>query len=79
MHGCFWHVHEGCRYFKVPKTRTEWWMNKLNGNKARDQKHLKQIRDMGWTPIVVWECELKPDQRAKTLERLYDRIVGTAD
>lgn len=70
VHGCFWHVHENCKYFKPPKTNTEFWKEKLYGNKSRDQKHIQELEDLGWNVIVVWECELKPDKMEKRLTRL---------
>ncbi len=57
VHGCFWHAHEGCKYFKIPKTRTEFWEQKLLGNRERDMKHQMELRAMGWKVIVIWECE----------------------
>ena len=60
IHGCFWHGHEHCKYFVVPKTRTEWWLTKINSNKANDAKALKALKKDGWKIIVLWECELKP-------------------
>jgi DNA mismatch endonuclease, patch repair protein len=59
IHGCFWHGHSNCKYFKIPKTRTEWWANKINTNKANDAKAVKALRKDGWKVIVVWECRLK--------------------
>jgi DNA mismatch endonuclease (patch repair protein) len=59
IHGCFWHAHEGCKYFKFPETRTEWWTEKLLGNRKRDQKHQKELEEMGWRVLVVWECEVR--------------------
>ncbi|MBI1184681.1 DNA mismatch endonuclease Vsr [bacterium] len=58
VHGCFWHAHEGCKYFSIPKTRTEWWTEKLMGNRERDIKHQMELEAMGWKVIVVWECEI---------------------
>ena len=75
VHGCFWHAHEGCKYFKIPKTRTEWWENKLLGNRERDEKHVRQLKDLGWNVIVVWECELKPENVKKTLPELVKRLI----
>lgn len=77
VHGCFWHSHKECRYFVIPKTRTEWWTEKLNKNKVNDSKHIQHLQKAGWKVIVVWECELKPDKRAETLESLAERIVGS--
>lgn len=59
IHGCFWHGHEGCRYFVVPKTRTEWWLNKINGNTSNDIKAETTLIADGWKIIKIWECELK--------------------
>lgn len=70
VNGCFWHKHEGCKYFVVPKTRTEFWLNKINRNKEHDKEVKKQLAKMGWHSITIWECELKPSNKDKTLESL---------
>lgn len=62
VHGCFWHGHEGCRYFVVPKTRTEWWLEKIYRNKLNDQKSENTLKDMGWKVINIWECEFKTQE-----------------
>ena len=77
VHGCFWHVHEGCDYFKLPQTNTEFWKEKLYGNKSRDQKHIQELEDIGWIVIVVWECELKPNKMNKTLIRLVEVLENS--
>jgi len=59
IHGCFWHGHEGCKYYVVPKTRTEWWLNKLGTNVANDVYAEKLLRSQGWNVVKIWECELK--------------------
>lgn len=59
VHGCFWHRHEGCKLATIPKTRTDFWMEKFEKNVANDKKHYKQLNDMGWNVIVIWECELE--------------------
>lgn len=58
VHGCFWHGHD-CRYFKVPQTRTEFWMSKISANKARDMKNSDALTASGWKVIVVWECDVR--------------------
>lgn len=58
VHGCFWHGHD-CRYFKIPKTRTDFWMAKIASNNARDQRDAEALRKLGWHVIVVWECEIR--------------------
>lgn len=70
VNGCFWHGHEGCKYFRVPKTNTEFWERKISRNKERDREEQKQLARMGWHCITVWECELKGERREKTLESL---------
>jgi len=72
IHGCFFHGHEGCRYFKVPATRTEWWLDKIEGNKKRDWEAVKKLTELGWKVISVWECELKPKQIERTLLQLLN-------
>jgi DNA mismatch endonuclease (patch repair protein) len=74
IHGCFWHGHEGCRYFVVPKTRTEWWLTKINSNKANDVKALKALKKEGWKIITLWECELRPTTFEKTLFSLLKKL-----
>lgn len=56
VHGCFWHAHEGCRYFKLPKTRREFWQEKLRSNRRRDQAALQSLFNGGWRVLIVWEC-----------------------
>lgn len=57
IHGCFFHMHEGCANFQLPKTRTEWWAAKLARNRARDAEVRAALEAAGWRVIVVWECE----------------------
>jgi len=59
VHGCFWHRHPGCRYAYTPKSRIEFWQNKFKENIDRDLKVQKELKDLGWRILVVWECELK--------------------
>jgi DNA mismatch endonuclease (patch repair protein) len=74
VHGCFFHGHEGCRYFVVPKTRTEWWLDKINGNRRRDADNNDKISAANWHIITVYECELKPASRERTLQNLIDLL-----
>lgn len=67
VNGCFWHGHDGCKYFRMPKSNTDFWETKINRNKKRDLKEQKQLAEMGWHSIIVWECGLKPKVREKTL------------
>lgn len=59
VHGCFWHGHQGCKNFRYPKTRTEWWKAKIDGNVARDKARIRRLEELGWRVLVVRECELK--------------------
>ncbi len=74
VHGCFWHGHKDCKYFVVPKTRRDWWLNKINGNIANDQKKQQALSDLGWEVIQIWECELKPQNIGKTLSFLQQTL-----
>ncbi|MFN8250841.1 MAG: DNA mismatch endonuclease Vsr [Ferruginibacter sp.] len=74
IHGCFWHGHTHCKYYKVPQTRTEWWLNKINRNKANDTKALKALKKDGWKVITVWECKLKPAKLQQTLASLLKKL-----
>lgn len=74
VHGCFWHGHTNCKYFVVPKTRTQWWTDKINRNKANDEKAIKALKKEGWKIINVWECDLKPAKVEKTLNSLLKKI-----
>ena len=58
VHGCFWHGH-GCRWGKLPKSRPEYWVPKIETNRERDNKVLTELRDVGWDSMVVWQCELR--------------------
>lgn len=74
VHGCFWHGHEGCRYFVIPKTKTDWWLEKINKNKKKDIENEEKLQKCGWKIITVYECELKPQQRENTLNNLLIEI-----
>ena len=75
IHGCFWHGHEGCKYFVIPQTRRKWWTDKINRNKQLDTEHVRQLKQMRWKIITVFECKLKPKSREKTLNQLAMRLV----
>lgn len=70
VNGCFWHGHEGCKYYVVPKTNTTFWLDKINRNRQRDKEQQQKLAKMGWHSITIWECELKPKAQGKTLEAL---------
>lgn len=62
VHGCFWHGHEGCKYFVVPKTRTEWWLSKIKTNKRNDKINIDRLQQDGWRVYEIWECELRSSE-----------------
>ena len=70
VNGCFWHGHEGCRYYTIPKTNTDFWVGKVRRNRERDLKVQHELAAMGWHSITIWECELKPVKREGTLKSL---------
>lgn len=74
IHGCFWHGHKDCKYFVVPKTRTEWWLTKINTNIANDSKTRKALKKAGWRIINLWECDLKPNKAVKSLTSLLKKL-----
>jgi len=74
VHGCFWHGHSNCKYYVVPKTKTDWWLNKINGNIANDTKALKALKKEGWEIITIWECNLKPAILQKSLNTLLKKL-----
>jgi len=59
VHGCFWHGHHCARGDRQPKSNSDYWKRKIAKNKERDRLHRKQLRDLGWGVLVVWECEIK--------------------
>ena len=74
VNGCFWHGHEGCKYFVWPKSNAEFWRQKIETNISRDQRKEAQLRDMGWNVMIVWECELRLPRRQASLERLENQL-----
>lgn len=70
VNGCFWHGHEGCKEFRLPQTNTDFWRKKIERNRTRDREEHRRLAEMGWHVVVVWECELKPSRREKTLQSL---------
>lgn len=74
VNGCFWHRHEGCKYATTPKTNIEFWIEKFNRNVENDKLHIKQLQEMGWRVITIWECELK-DSFEETMSRVEKAII----
>ena len=74
IHGCFWHGHEGCKYATIPKTKTEWWQNKIDGNISNDVRAAESLEKLGWNIITIWTCELKPKIVENTLSSLLQKL-----
>ena len=68
VNGCFWHGHEGCSQFVMPKSNTEFWRDKIEGNRKRDQKNYETLIQAGWQVIVLWQCQLKKDKLENTMQ-----------
>lgn len=75
--GCFWHGHEGCRFYRLPKTNEDFWRHKIAMNYARDFANNIDLQLAGWRVIRIWECEIRTKTtRVETLENLYNKIIG---
>lgn len=76
VNGCFWHGHEGCKYFRLPKSNIEFWKEKIERNIERDRESMQALLVLGWKVIRVWECELRNKaNREDTLNKIYNSIT----
>lgn len=77
VHGCFWHGHEGCRYFRIPSSNVEFWEVKIRRNRERDKKDAAELEKLGWKVITVWECRIRRKaDRVEALEEVYRKVIG---
>ena len=74
INGCFWHGHENCKKFVIPKTRTDWWLEKINRNKNNDKKNYEILNSIGWTVITIFECQLYKKTINNSLSSLIQKI-----
>lgn len=74
VNGCFWHGHENCKNYRLPKSNVEFWRAKIEGNVQRDQSNYATLRKNGWKVIVVWECDIK-NNREETLSWLLACVL----
>ncbi len=75
INGCFWHGHDNCKYYRLPKTNPDFWRAKIEANRARDARDTAALRILGWHVIVIWGCQLKTEElRSKTLRELADTL-----
>lgn len=73
VHGCFWHLHPDCRLARLPKSHLDFWLPKLEGNRARDLVNVEKLEAMGWRVLIVWECELgRKEQLSNILHRFIE-------
>lgn len=80
VNGCFWHGHEGCKYFRLPKSNVEFWREKIERNIERDKESMKALFDLGWKVIRVWECELRNKaNREAILNKIYNSITTSGN
>ena len=61
VHGCFWHGHPGCKKYRPPKTRSDYWQAKIERNRLRDEHVFEILKSMGWHVFLIWECEIEAD------------------
>lgn len=74
VNGCFWHGHTSCKKYVIPKTNTEWWLNKIMSNKERDLQKETALKELGWNVFVIWECGLLNKVFLETMEALILKI-----
>lgn len=77
VNGCFWHMHEGCKYFVWPKNNAKFWRDKIMSNVERDKRNYQLIQQQGWRVYIVWECELRRSMRDKTLKHILSELNGS--
>jgi DNA mismatch endonuclease (patch repair protein) len=70
VHGCFWHSHKGCRRARIPRSNSEYWIAKIEGNAKRDRSNAQALQRDGWAVVEVWECEVKLG-----IEECADRVL----
>jgi len=74
VNGCFWHGHQGCTRANLPKSNTDYWLPKIEGNILRDKKNIQKLKKIGLSVIIVWECQLKKSNFEKTINRVIKGI-----
>lgn len=73
VHGCFWHRHEGCALARLPKSREDFWLPKLEANRQRDERNRRDLKRAGWKVLTVWECQLgRVELVRKRIRRFLD-------
>ena len=76
INGCFWHGHEGCKYFVWPQNNADFWKSKISANMQRDRTKVVELQNLGWNVIVIWECGIRQkEERKSTLKNLKKKIL----
>src|SRR3569833_2146073 len=75
VQGCFWHGHENCKLFVMPKSNTGYWIYKIGLNIKKDAQNLFALKALGWNLIKIWECELKGEVAETTLRSIKYAIL----
>lgn len=76
INGCFWHGHEGCRHFIIPKTNADYWISKIRRNQQRDKESILKLQQAGWKVLTIWECELTSSSFTETICKITT-IINT--
>lgn len=76
INGCFWHAHEGCSYFVIPKSNTDFWLKKFSRNKERDAENLRYYQEQCWRVCYVWECAIRCKNSKQKIENVKDQIIS---
>ena len=79
VNGCFWHAHENCSYYRMPKSNVEFWQNKFTRNKQRDAENLAKYQDMCWRVCTVWECAIRGKNSKEKIEKVTEQIIEWLD
>lgn len=77
VNGCFWHAHQGCRWFVRPKSNADFWDAKFQYNTSRDQKNYQRLKELGWRVLIIWECEIRHGNAMTALEKLSKAVTET--
>lgn len=72
INGCLWHGHKDCKRSGLPTTNRDFWKKKISGNVKRDQSNYKKLKDLGWEPFIIWQCEIKKSMEEKLKKRISD-------
>ncbi len=79
VHGCFWHMHQGCRFAKMPTTRPEFWTAKLVANVARDRSAVEKLQGLGWRVLCIWECSTRDAEAAAGLQAAMNSWIESSE